>query len=130
MFFPLYYPLPNPTAWNVNSLPLIGLPPLSLNTIVKPDPVILDSWKNSPAFKFWQVMPIAGGLLFKPASSPLAPVKNVLEKGTFIDPLAINKLLCSVRLWSVAVKPSSVIFIFCAGSFVVSSDLNLNPRPL
>jgi len=43
--------LPNPTAWKVNSLPLIVLPPLSLKTMVKPVPVTLDIWKNSPAAK-------------------------------------------------------------------------------
>ena len=106
MFFPLYYPLPNPTAWNVNCFPLIGLLELSLNTIVKPVPVILDNWKNSPAFKFREVIPIAGGLLFAPASSPAAPVKKLLVKVTFVDPLAVITLLCSVLLKSVAVKPS------------------------
>ena len=86
--------MPNPTAWNVNCLPLIGLSEESLKTIVKPVPLILDTWKNSPAFKLRAVIPMDGGLLFGAASSPVAPVKNVLVKDTFVDPVAVNTLLC------------------------------------
>jgi len=57
------------------------------------------------------------------------PVKKGFTKVTVFAevPDAIEVLIVSVLRFTLASKPSSVIFMFCAGSFDSSSHLNLNP---
>ena len=57
------------------------------------------------------------------------PVKKGEPKTTVLAevPEAIELFTVSVLRFTLASKPSSVTFIFCAGSFDSSSHLNLNP---
>ena len=89
--------------------------------------------KKSPLAAPSSVIPTVGRKAdVEPPREPVPAKKGSAKVTVLADPvvahwLAIAVLTVSVLRFKLASYPSSVTFIFCAGSFDVNSTLNLKP---